>query len=186
MNETAVRAVLLACVLALGGCGITAPRGAEGYADLSTLGFRDVDRTLTLSIGPTLLHFAARYLDDDPELAAMLRELEGVRVRIYAVDGNAAQVTAHLDRMADRLKTDGWAPVMLVRDGGEHTHMLVRASGTTIHGITVLASDGDEEVVVFNLMGDIRPDRFGDVMAALEVDAPEVRVAGMASAVDGP
>jgi len=35
-------------------------------------------------------------------------------------------------------------------------------------------SDGDTEAVVINLMGEIKPRQFGDVMVALDVDSPGV------------
>ena len=57
----AVLGVLLA--LALGGCGLTAPRSNPGFADLDSLGLADTDRVLTLSIGPALLRFAARHVE---------------------------------------------------------------------------------------------------------------------------
>jgi hypothetical protein len=63
---------------------------------------------------------------------------------------------------------------MLVRDRDEQAHMLVRLDGDRICGMTVLVSDGDQEAVVINLMGDIQPQQFGGVMAALEVDAAGV------------
>lgn len=59
-------AVLASAVLV--SCGITAPRSDAGYANLDSPGMLDTHRTTALSIGPTLLRFAARYLDDDPEV----------------------------------------------------------------------------------------------------------------------
>ena len=46
----------------LGACGLTAPRGNEGYADLDSPGILDTDRKIALSIGPAVLRFAARHL----------------------------------------------------------------------------------------------------------------------------
>ena len=54
-------------VLLLSSCGITAPRGNEGYANLDSPGMNDTDRTMTISLGPTVLWFAAKFLDDEPE-----------------------------------------------------------------------------------------------------------------------
>jgi hypothetical protein len=59
-------AVFIAAVL-LTACGITAPRSNEGYANLDSPGMNDTNRTMALSIGPTTLRFAARFLDDDPD-----------------------------------------------------------------------------------------------------------------------
>lgn len=165
----------LACMtLLIGACGITAPRSNDGFADLESLGMRDTDRVMNISIGPTLLHFTAGFLDDDPEIRELLRGLDGVRVRIYEIDGDASRVAQRISAMSVNLQGDGWAPVMLVREEDEEVHMLMRVVDGQICGMTVLVSDGDSEAVIVNLMGEIRPQQFSDVMVALEVDAPGI------------
>lgn len=166
--------VALACGLLLGGCGLTAPRGNAGFADLDSLGIADTDQVLSLSIGPALLRFAARHVDNDPETRALLQSLDGVRIRIYEIDGDATRVAARMSSMSDRLEESGWERVLLVRQEREQAHMLVKLDGDRVSGMTVLVSDGDEEAVVINLMGDIQPQQFGGVMAALDVDAAGV------------
>lgn len=171
-------AILLLLTLTLGACGITAPRSDEGFADFDSLGIADTDRVMALSIGPTLLHFAARHVDDDPEAQALLSGLDGVRVRIYEIDGDAERVGRRLDDMSRKLQRRGWNPVMLIREEGELAHMLVKSEKDRIHGMVVMVSDShDDEVVLVNLMGDLKPEMFSDAMVALEVEAPEVRVA---------
>ena len=173
--------VLVLLLMLLTGCGLTAPRGNEGYADLDSLGMRDTDRVISLSIGPALLHFAAKHVDDDPEVQALLRSLDGVRIRIYEVDGDAGRVAARMQNMSANLQADGWEPVMLVRQEDEQAHMLMRMVDGRICGMTVLVMDGNSEAVVVNLMGDIQPEQFGEVMVALDVDAggvDEVEAAG--------
>lgn len=174
-------ATLLAALL-LAGCGLTAPRSNAGYADLDSLGITDVDNTMTLSIGPTPLRFAARYVDNDPETAALLRSLDGVRIRIYEIDRNPMRVAGRIERMSLKLRGQDWQPVALVQEGDTQTHMLVKMAGERIAGLTVIAFDGQEAVVV-NVMGELKPDLFDETMAALDVDAPEVRVAAVAEDV---
>ena len=173
-----LRALLFAGSLALlpllTGCGLTAPRGSEGFADLDSLGIRDTDHVISLSIGPALLRFAARHVDDDPETQALLRSLDGVRVRVYEIDGDAGRVAVRMSDMSRKLQDDGWEAVMTVREEREQVHMLMRLSGERIAGMTVLVSDGESEAVIVNLMGDIRPEQFSDVMVALDVDAAGV------------
>ena len=169
-------AFLMVVLLLLSGCGITAPRSNEGYADLDSLGMFDTDRVISLSIGPTLLHFAARYIDDDPETRDLLRSLDGVRVRIYEVDGDAQKVAGRMENMSANLQQDGWEPVMMVRKQDEQAHMLLRTVDGEIRGMIVLVLDGDSEAVIVNLMGEIRPEQFGNVMVALDVDAGGVEV----------
>jgi len=159
--------------LALSACSLTAPRSSAGYADLESLGIRDVDRVMTLSIGPALLRFAAAHIDDDPELKALLRGLEGVRIRIYEIDGDAGRVATRINTMSRHLQDDGWEPVLSTREGSEATYMLLRVVDRQVRGMTVLVSDGESEAIVINLMGDIRPEQFGEVMVALDADSPE-------------
>jgi hypothetical protein len=162
--------------LLLTGCGLTAPRSNEGFADLDSLGMTDVDNTMTLSIGPSLLHFAARHVEDDPETQALLQGLDGVRVRIYEIDRNPDRVAGRIEKMSLKLRDQDWQAVALVQEGDEQTHMLIKMSGDQICGLTVIAFDGEEAVVV-NVMGDLRPELFGETMAALDVDAPDVHIA---------
>lgn len=69
-------------LLMLSGCGLTASRSNPGYANLDYLSMLDVDNVMTISLGSGLLSFAARHTDDDPETQALLKGLDGVRVRI--------------------------------------------------------------------------------------------------------
>ncbi len=160
--------------IALCACGLTAPRSSDGYADLESLGVRDTDNVMTLSIGPALLRFAASHIDDDPETRDLLKSLDGVRIRIYEIDGDAGKVATRMDNMSRHLQEDGWEAVMLIREEDESTHMLLRIVDERICGMTVLVSDGESEAVVINLMGEIQPQQFGDAMLALDVDTPAV------------
>lgn len=180
-SSRAFRTVVSAAVLVsmLGACGITAPRYNEGFANLDSPGMTETNRTISLSLGPTVLRFAAKFMDDEPETQALLRQLDGVRVRIYEVDGDHEKVTQNFERMGHKLNDDGWSPVMLVREDGDLVQMYAKASGTGLSGLTVVSADRDE-VVVVNIMGDIQPAHYSDVMGALDVDsAPEVQVAAI-------
>jgi len=160
--------------IALSACGLTAPRSSDGFADLESLGMRDTDKIMTLSIGPTLLRLVASHMDDDPETRELLKSLDGVRIRIYEINGDTGRVAARIDNMSRHLQDDGWEPVMLIREEDEATHMLLRTVDGQIRGMTVLVSDGESEAVVINLMGEIKPQQFGDVMLALDTDTPGI------------
>ena len=171
--------VLTLVAFLLSSCGITASRSNEGFANLDSPGISDTDRTMSLSLGKTTLRFAARFLDDEPETQALLRSLDGVRIRIYEVNGNTDRIAHNFDRMGAKLSNDGWQPVMLVREEGELVQMFSKSSSRGMQGLTIVSAD-DEEVVVVNVMGDIQPEHFGDVMVALDVgDAPDVQIASV-------
>ena len=161
-------------LILLSACGLTAPRSSEGYANLESLGMRDTDSVMTLSLGPTVLRLAASHIGDEPEVRELLKSLDGVRIRIYEIEGDAGRVATRMDSMSANLQSEGWEPVVLIREENESTHMLLRVVDEQICGMTVLVSDGDTEAVVINLMGKIKPQQFGDVMLALDVDTPGV------------
>ena len=167
--------VAFSLVVVLAGCGITAPVNNDGFADLEPLQGDHVTTTMMLSVGPTLLRVAARYVDDDPETEALLRALEGVRVRIYEIKGGAGEVAADFDRMSAKLRSGDWEPVVLVKEADERTHMLMKLDAETITGLTVLTSDGHEAVVV-NVMGELEPEMFSETMSLLDVSTPAIEV----------
>lgn len=178
-THTRIAALAAVLVLALAGCGITAPRWNDGFANLDSPGMADTDRVMSLSFGPAVLRFAAKFVDDDPEAKALLKTLDGVRVRIYEVTGDNARIARKFRKMGDRLDADGWDPVMLVREEHELVQMYAKAGKGGILGLTIFSADASE-VVVVNIMGNIDPQYYGDVMVALNVDgAPEVEVAAV-------
>lgn len=168
-----------ACVLALlAGCGITGNlRLNPGYASFSPGLFdSDTNRELGLSLGVLPLRIAKAIVRDDPEIAGILGDLKAVRVYIYEVDGDAARVRERIERTHGRLVDRGWQPVVAVRDDGEFATALARVDGPErIRGLAVMLLDS-EEVVLINLIGDIRPETFGAVMAQMDVQLPETRV----------
>ena len=104
-------ALVVALVLVLTGCGFMAPQRNAGYADIDRLSWRDVDTTMNLSIGPTLLRFAANMIEDDPQTRELLRSLDGVRIKIYRIEGDAFNVATDLDQASRELATQGWEPI---------------------------------------------------------------------------
>ena len=170
-------AILLMLCISLGACGITAPQRDAGFADVDSLDWREVDHNFSLSLGPTLLGLAASVIEDDPQTEELLRSLYGVRVKVYQVEPGEAEAVRHdLNNMSKGLIEQQWEPVVLVREQGESTHMLVKMEGERIRGLTVLTSDG-EEAVFLNVMGNLQPELFNQAIAALNVPAPEVQVA---------
>jgi len=170
---------LLSATFVLSSCGITAPRSNDGFANLDSPGMGDTNRTMTISLGPTTLWFAARFLDDEPETQALLRSLDGVRIRMYEVNGDNERIARNFEHMGTKLSKDGWKPVMLIREESELVQMYAKPSSDGIKGLTIVSAESDE-VVVINIMGDIDPVYYSNVMVALDVDnAPEVQIASV-------
>lgn len=162
--------IITAVLLALGGCGITAPHSNPAYVDLDALSWRDVDTVMALSFGPTALGLAALAMDEDPAAQALLRSLEGIRIRVYEVEGDPEKVAAGLNDLSLELRSVGWEPAIRVQEGKEVSHVLIKMSGEDIAGLTVLTSDSLEAVLI-NVMGNLSPAQLDKTMVALELPA---------------
>ena len=130
----------------------------------------DTDVSMPLSIGPTLLRFAASQVEDDPGVRKLLRELDGVRIRVYEINGDVDRVAARLDAMHAKLGERDWVPAVEIREPGERVFVLIKEDRGGIAGLTLLSSDGTE-VVIVNLMGDLQPDMLGDTLTAFGPEA---------------
>ena len=169
------RMIVLGLVLTMAGCGITAPHRNPGYADLDGLSWRDVDAKLSLSVGPSILRFASTMIEEEPAAREILRNLDGVRIRVYEVEGDPLEIAEDLNHMSAQLRHEGWEAVILMRDQGETTHVLIKIDQQRIAGLTVLTSDS-LEVVLVNVMGEMRPDLFEETMVAIDASVPDIDV----------
>ncbi|MEM9304830.1 MAG: DUF4252 domain-containing protein [Pseudomonadota bacterium] len=171
------RLVVLIAVLALTGCGISGNlRHHAGYAPFDSPKSWEADDVMAVSLGPLPLRIARVFVDEDEEGMEVLRALDAVRVYIYELDGDNQRINARLDATAKDLEAAGWSPMVAVREDDGFVRVLVAMeSGDQIDGMVVMVSEPDE-VVLVNLMGDIRPELFSDYMAGMDVDVPPVTI----------
>jgi hypothetical protein len=169
--------VLLAASLLLSACGITGNfRNDPGYAAFGSPGFLVTDRELALSLGPLPLRVARWLLDDDPEIGPLLKQLRAVRIYTYEVSGHADEVARRVGDIHTALIDDGWLSVVAVREHDELTSVLLRpTSDGSNRGLTVIVQD-PSEVVLVNLIGNVRLDLFNDYMREIDVEAPQIEI----------
>ena len=170
MNNS-IRLMLLAAGLLLlsSGCGVTGNKRLHpGYANFDFPAMMDSDRVFALSVGQLPLKIAAWAIDEDeePELAGMLRELKAVRVYIFELEERPDRSLQRIRKTGQRLVERGWSSLVRVSDDGEQTHVLARLDGNAIAGLAVLTGD-EEEAVFVNMIGNIRPEMFNDIMQEL-------------------
>ena len=163
----------------LTGCGITGNyRHDPGYAAFDSPGLWDTDREFGLSLGALPLGFARFVFDDDPEFGPMLRELRAVRVYTYDVKHDAHDVAQRLEAMHSDLVANGWMPIVYVREDDELVSVLLQPAkhgrGGN-RGLAVIVQD-PSEVVLVNLIGNVRLDQFSEYMVDLDVEMPHIEI----------
>lgn len=147
---------LVLMLLALGGCGVTASPFNPGFADFSRPKLEGVHRDTALSIGPRLLSIAANHADEGPEIEALLRELEGVQVQVYELDGNAdfEAISADLQRQSRETLDDDWQHAIAVREANSRVNIFIKERDELILGLAIIVLE-ENELVIVNVMGEV-------------------------------
>ena len=173
MNARTVASTLAALLLA--GCGISGNfRHDAGYAAFDAPSPLAKDRELGISLGPLPLAVARLVLNDEAEIKPILKELRAVRVYSYDISGDAESAAQHVHTIQSDLVANGWLALITVNEDDEHTAVLLRpdAKGHN-RGLAVLVQDA-REVILVNLIGNIRLDLFTEYMAELDVETPKI------------
>ena len=66
------------------------------------------------------------------------------------------------------LEGAGWKKILSVEESDEHVYLYALESAGNIVGLTVFVSEGSEEVVVVNIVGDINPETLGRLLANMK------------------
>jgi hypothetical protein len=160
-------------------CGITGNfRHDPGYADFSSLQQIDAESDFGLSLGPLPLQIAKWVAHDEEDLEPLLRELRGVRVYTFEGIAEPEKFASGVRTLTAELAADGWLKVAAVREDDELTSVFLRPDKDFVHhGLTVIIQEPDE-VVLVNLIGNIRLDFIDGYMAGLDldVDVPPIEI----------
>jgi hypothetical protein len=151
------------------GCGITAGglHSHAGYADIDSPYWWQADSELNLSLGPLTIGTARWVIDadEDPEIDALLDDVDGVRISIYKVEENSELFKDNFAETQANLRAGGWQHIVRVNDdeSADYSLMFIKSNGEVIDGLVVLSLSDDEAVFV-NIIGNIHPDSFDPVM----------------------
>jgi len=164
-------------MLSLSACGVSGNlRSDPGFAAFKSPGILDTDRKFALSLGPLPLRLARAVMDEDPEITALLRGLKAVRIYIYDIDADSERVKRRLELTATELTEQGWMPIITVREDEGLISALVKMDHENqIRGLVVIAQDRSELILV-NLIGQIRPEMFSVYMAELDISVPDMSI----------
>lgn len=158
--------LLVATVLA--GCGVTAPSRNPGYVQFDAPKQSGLKTDTAISLGPRLLKFAARHVDDDPQTKALLQSLEGVRVSVYRVSESVDHDTLRDEVGIATAKAfdERWSPIVRVVEDDSRVHVFVKEQDGVLLGIAVVAVD-HEELVFVNVMGEIAAENLSALSSVL-------------------
>lgn len=145
---------------------------AQGYFDFGQVPGLASEPKVQIDLNAAMLGFAreaARVAE--PEAAAALDGVEGVRVRVYDIVDDAGPVLDFIDTVSERLEDEGWQRMVYIQDQDARVRVYVTFNESRIAGMTVMvAEEGGDEAVFINLLGEIDPAKIGQAAAALGVN----------------
>ena len=122
-----------------------------------------------VNVGGFLLSLMSKAAKNDPEAAAILEGLEGVRINVYSTGGEVGPAIDQLQNAKNMLSNQNWEPIIQVNEDRQNVQVFIKANGEGVQGLTVMAVDADDAVFV-NILGSIDPENLGAIMDQFDVD----------------
>ena len=151
--------VLVALAVMLAGCGITASSNNPGYVHFETPEHTGLKSGTSISLGPSVLRFAAKHTDNDTQARALMESLDGIQISVHEMSEKADYEALDMDiglATANAFDED-WTPIVRVVEDGSRVHVFVKEHEGILQGLAIVAAD-QEELVFINMMGEIAPD----------------------------
>lgn len=150
---------------------VASPQGHIDFDDLSNV---YGEPKVEINLGATLIGMVSAFsAQEDPEVAALLKKLEFVKVRVYSLNkGTAKHAFETVESVTKALRKDRWEPIVSVNEEGEKVRIFTKLTDGIIDGLVVMAVSSGEggEAVFINIVGEIDPAQVSKVTESLNVD----------------
>ena len=149
---------------------------ASGYVDFGQLVPSAEGKFVEINLSPGLLKFAATCVaKQEPQASALLSNLKHVRVNVVELsDRNREQTLERVKAVRQELATQGWTPMVNVREQpkGDDVQIFAKMRGDeAIEGLVVTVIDSNHEVVLVNIVGDIKAEQIATLADRFDIDS---------------
>lgn len=178
--------ILSALAIGLVAISLTAPAQAQdrselasnpGYVDLSQVqSWFNTSPNIEVNLMGTLLDLIAGSAEDgESDFATLVSQLKAIQVRGYPMrNASLDDIKQRLTDFSSQMEQNGWERVVYIRENDELVNIYVRPDGDAIAGLTVLATNPEEDESIFiNIVGSISPDQIGKIGRGLNIDELE-------------
>ncbi len=163
------------------------PAGQVDFGKFTPPG--DGGQFVEIQVNSNLLSLAAQVVEkQQPDAAKLLRSVQLVHVNVIGLtDGNRAELEKRVRQIRHDLDAQGWDHNVAVQDkDGQDVGVYTKTrGGEALAGLAITVIDAKDQVVLINIVGDIRPEQVAalgeklnieplkDVGAALKEAAPK-------------
>ena len=144
-------------------------QGGTGQVDFNSLTSIYGEPRVMINLGGPLMKIISAAAAEDPQAAAILQDLDGIKVNIYNTDGNTDPALDQLKQAKAALEAAQWQPIVQVKEQGENVQMFAQVEGDMMQGMAIMVVN-EEEAVFINILGQINPAEVGKVIEHLNVE----------------
>lgn len=145
-----------------------------GQVDFGKFTPGDDSEFVEVQIKSNLLSLAAQLVEkQDPATAKLVRSVELVHVNVIGLtDANRADTVKRVQQIRHDLETDGWERNVTVQQkNGEDVGVYTKTrGGEALAGLVVTVIEPEDEAVLVNIVGDIRPDQVAMLGEKLNIE----------------
>lgn len=101
----------------------------------------------------------------EPEIAEALKGLRAVRVNVVGMnDENAAEMKQKIAGIRSQLDGNGWERIVTALQDKQDVGVFIKMKGSeAVEGVVVTVIQDNEQAVLINIVGDIRPEKIATV-----------------------
>jgi hypothetical protein len=121
----------------------------------------------------SLISLAARLVEkDEPEVAELLNGLKLVRVNVIGLDqDNGADIQNRIKKVRKDLDGKNWERIVTVQEKDQEVGIYLKMNDTgAIQGFVALVTEGNQQAVFVNIVGDIKPEQIALLGEKLHLD----------------
>lgn len=147
-----------------------------GYVDFGKFAPSADGEFVEVNLQSGLLKFAATLAGkQEPEVAEVLRNLKHVRVNVVGLDdANRGATTERIASIRQELTAQGWTQIVTVKGGQKKAEDVAiytkQNADDSIAGIVITVIDNDNEAVLVNIVGNIKPEQIATIAERLHID----------------
>jgi Domain of unknown function (DUF4252) len=134
----------------------------------------DGGQFVEIQINSNLLSLAAQVVEkQQPEAAKLLRSVQLVHVNVVGLtDENRAELTKRVRQIRHDLDARGWDHNVVVqgKDGQDVGIYTKTRGGEALAGLAITVIDAKDQVVLINIVGDIRPEQVAALGEKLDIE----------------
>jgi hypothetical protein len=172
MKKPILTTCTLCCLLTLPVLAVEQNTSSPGAIDFGSFAPTEDGSFVEIKVNNNLINMAARLTEEsEPDIARILGGLRSIRINVMKFDEKDRQdMKSRVQSIRSQLDNQNWEKIVNVKEETEDVGIYVNLNGEeSIEGVVVTVMNEDE-VVLINVDGSIRPEELAQVGERLNLE----------------